>query len=516
MHEEQTVMYIFKALFFFVCFDGLSVETAQPQVNKTREHGSNGNKTEPLKNTDNSTLQDDNKNITSTKPAITNGLGYNNSNENKIEPPKVNVSTLDNAICEDANSGFPTLVQANLSQFFSKDFALRLELWIKSLSNVSKHCSKLKKSVEKYIGVDFPVFKATMDRESEFLSFATINPVLVRDKSEKDLVKIAYLAILELWPLLLLCFSCAALSGMIVWVLDSRANSEQFSKRFWRGIFDGIWWAVVTMATVGYGDKSPKSFFARLFATVWMVTGIILLSMFTAQVSSRLTTQELKGDDHLLHKRIGVPRALYGSDYVHDTMALSTVEALDEPLETIGKLDEMELNSVLVFHCDDKTSDNNGWEVLQFMASLHVGAELYYRPRDDEIVEFDIEDKYIKCMKRRINAKCRKRDPEGSSGRSSPHSSCDKLVKEHDKLKFEFKWVYFKDLSQYLIPFGTMVGLIILFFIVGSIWDCCHHKEKNKFQDSETDPEAFQSGLVLHKSLKEKEPMLNNDLLTQC
>ena len=53
-----------------------------------------------------------------------------------------------------------------------------------------------------------------------------------------------------------------------------------------------------------YGDKSPKSFFARLFATVWMVTGIILLSMFTAQVSSRLTTQELKGDDHLLHKRV--------------------------------------------------------------------------------------------------------------------------------------------------------------------------------------------------------------------
>ena len=178
-----------------------------------------------MKNTDNSTLQDDNKNITSTKPAITNG--YNTSNENKIEPPEVNVSTpkvskKDNAICEDTNLGFPTMVQANLSQFFSKDFALRLELWIKNLSNVSKHCSKLEKSVEKYIGVDFPVFKATLDRESEFLSFATINPVLIRDKSEKDLVKIAYLAILELWPLLLLCFSCAALSGMIVWVLVSK------------------------------------------------------------------------------------------------------------------------------------------------------------------------------------------------------------------------------------------------------------------------------------------------------
>ena len=53
-----------------------------------------------------------------------------------------------------------------------------------------------------------------------------------------------------------------------------------------------------------YGDKAPKSLFARLFATVWMVTGIILLSMFTAQVSSRLTAQELKSEDHLSGKKV--------------------------------------------------------------------------------------------------------------------------------------------------------------------------------------------------------------------
>lgn len=53
-----------------------------------------------------------------------------------------------------------------------------------------------------------------------------------------------------------------------------------------------------------YGDKAPKSLFARLFATVWMVGGIILLSLFTAQVSSRLTAQELKSEDHLFGKKV--------------------------------------------------------------------------------------------------------------------------------------------------------------------------------------------------------------------
>ena len=53
-----------------------------------------------------------------------------------------------------------------------------------------------------------------------------------------------------------------------------------------------------------YGDKTPKSLLARLFAIVWMVSGIILLSMFTAQVSSRLTAQELRSDHHLFGKKV--------------------------------------------------------------------------------------------------------------------------------------------------------------------------------------------------------------------
>ena len=37
-----------------------------------------------------------------------------------------------------------------------------------------------------------------------------------------------------------------------------------------------------------------------------MIAGIILVSMFTAQVSSRLTAQELKTEDHVFGKKVSI------------------------------------------------------------------------------------------------------------------------------------------------------------------------------------------------------------------
>ena len=41
-----------------------------------------------------------------------------------------------------------------------------------------------------------------------------------------------------------------------------------------------FWWAIVTMTTVGYGDKAPKRIMGRLFAVVWILIGITITSMY--------------------------------------------------------------------------------------------------------------------------------------------------------------------------------------------------------------------------------------------
>jgi len=51
---------------------------------------------------------------------------------------------------------------------------------------------------------------------------------------------------------------------------------------------DGLWWAMSTMTTVGYGDRYPVSVTGRLVAAALMIGGIALLGVITATIASWL------------------------------------------------------------------------------------------------------------------------------------------------------------------------------------------------------------------------------------
>jgi ABC-type amino acid transport substrate-binding protein len=84
-------------------------------------------------------------------------------------------------------------------------------------------------------------------------------------------------------------------SGLAVWLFERKRNPEMFGGSTHQGIASGFWWAAVTMTTVGYGDKAPRTAGGRLVALFWMFTSLIIISSFTAAIASALTVGALDG-----------------------------------------------------------------------------------------------------------------------------------------------------------------------------------------------------------------------------
>ena len=145
------------------------------------------------------------------------------------------------------------------------------------------------------------------------------------------------------------------ITGILVWSFERRKNSEMFGDGTVGGIGHGIWWAMVTMTTVGYGDKAPKTIGGRIIALMWMIFSIIFIASFTANITTSLTITELRGKvrgfNDLYNARVGsIPRS-EGFDYLtKQGIAAIPFKSTQEGLEGVAnkEVDAFVLNEQIL------------------------------------------------------------------------------------------------------------------------------------------------------------------------
>jgi polar amino acid transport system substrate-binding protein len=159
----------------------------------------------------------------------------------------------------------------------------------------------------------------------------------------------------------------ALIVGTLVWLFERRHN-DHFAGSPARGLTSGIWWSAVAMTQAGAAQGAPSSLPGRLLAVVWMIVSIIALAVFTAGITSAITTHQLQGlvrnADDLRSLRVGVVDGSSTVDFLDHQRIAHRVFA-DAPAG---------LNAVQTGNIDAFVYDRPllSWIVKQNFASLQV------------------------------------------------------------------------------------------------------------------------------------------------
>lgn len=146
-----------------------------------------------------------------------------------------------------------------------------------------------------------------------------------------------------------LFFIILLIASHIIWFLERRKNKD-FSERYFTGLWEAFWWAVVTVTTVGYGDKTPKGKSGRFFGLIWILAGYFVFAYFTATVTTTVTVQELQGSitgpEDLFGKKVATVERSPSAEYL-ESQGFAPV--LVEDIEAAYRLLEHDHVSAIVY-----------------------------------------------------------------------------------------------------------------------------------------------------------------------
>ncbi len=101
---------------------------------------------------------------------------------------------------------------------------------------------------------------------------------------------------------------------------------------------DGIWWALVTITTVGYGDITPLTTLGRVVAGLLMLLGLGLIATITAIVSAKFIQNYVDGhtNDDVLDKLQELEAEIEKIEELEDNV-LGKLQELEAEVDELNK-----------------------------------------------------------------------------------------------------------------------------------------------------------------------------------
>ena len=134
----------------------------------------------------------------------------------------------------------------------------------------------------------------------------------------------------------------------LFWLLEKR--NGQVSDRYVKGTYEASYWAIVTSATVGFGDIVPKTYLGRLITFILIFCGLAFVTYMQAQLTSTFTLQKLESNI-ISHRELKGKLVATKKDTT-SVKALRQLGAniveVDEVAEAIGKLLREEVEAVVL------------------------------------------------------------------------------------------------------------------------------------------------------------------------
>lgn len=128
--------------------------------------------------------------------------------------------------------------------------------------------------------------------------------------------------------------------GNLAWLSERKKNSEEFPQSYLKGVWEGIWWSVVTVTTVGYGDRAPRTIIGRILGMFTIIFGLFLIANFTASITTQLTLEGIRSPidsiEDLPGKRVVTVLDSTSAEYLTENFVrYSTTETIEEAVEQL-------------------------------------------------------------------------------------------------------------------------------------------------------------------------------------